>query len=277
MQESNTKIIIKNNVRIYLSDYQKVTQDILNIHKYTPLSSLILANGITTFGTLGFLYGIDKVAVLMKTNGAMKTFALEFKDGNIRALLGDGTVTTEYDNNKLHNTIPLILGIGDEGVVRVSRFTKNNPYTSEVQIANGDMITDLVYYLNKSDQIFSAILNDVWLNEDNPLEVDRAKSALFQLLPNHTEEDVLWIENIIQNTDFKKTNLTNFIKLIDGKELQEHKIFSKCDCTSKKMLNAINLLSQKEKKEIIKKDEDIEIKCDFCLNSLIIKVESIKI
>jgi molecular chaperone Hsp33 len=161
MKDSYTKIIIKDNVRIYLNDFQKVTQDILDIHKYTPLASLILANGITTFGTLGFLYDIEKVSILMKTNGAMKTFALEFKGGGIRALLGDGTVITEYDNNKLHNTIPLILGIGDEGVVRVSRFIQGSPYTSEVQIANGDMITDLVYYLNKSDQIFSAILNDV--------------------------------------------------------------------------------------------------------------------
>jgi molecular chaperone Hsp33 len=191
MGKSYTKIIIKNNVRIYVSDYQKIAQDILEIHKYTPLASLILANGISTFGVLGFLYDIEKVAILMKTNGAMKTFALEFKNGDIRALLGDGSVITEYDNNKLHNTIPLILGIGDEGVVRVSRFTNGTPYTSEVPIANGDMITDLVYYLNKSDQIYSAILNDVLLNEDNYLEVDKAKSVLFQLMPDHTEEDIV--------------------------------------------------------------------------------------
>ena len=275
MKDSYTKTIIKNNIRIYLSDFQKVTQDILNIHKYTPLASLILANGITTFGTLGFLYDIEKVSILIKTNGAMKTFALEFKDGAIRALLGDGSVITEYDDNKLHNNIPLILGIGDEGVIRVSRFIKGVPYTSEVPIANGDMITDLVYYLNKSDQIFSAILNDVWLNEDNHLQVDKAKSVLFQLLPNHTEEDILWIENLIKEVNFQKITLEDYLKIIDGKELIENPIIAKCDCTSKKMLNAINLLSQNEKEEMIDQGEDIEIKCDFCLKSLKVKVENI--
>jgi redox-regulated HSP33 family molecular chaperone len=41
------------------------------------------------------------------------------------------------------------------------------------------------------------------------------------------------------------------------------------------MLNAINLLSQNEKEEMIEQGEDIEIKCDFCLKSIKIKVDNI--
>lgn len=274
---SYTKIIIKNNVRIYISDFKKVTQDIISIHKYTPFASLILANGITAFGPLGFLYDIEKVSVLMKTNGAMKSFVLEFKNKNIRALLGDGTVTTEFDLNGLYNNIPLILGIGDEGLVRVSRFTNNGtPYTSEVPLANGDMITDLAYYLNKSDQVFSAIINDVYLNVKDYLKVDKAKSIIFQLLPNHSEKDIIWIENLIKNNDFKKTTIEKYIELINGNEIAHSNVNFKCSCSSVKMKNVIKLLSLNDK-EISEnnKKEKIEIKCDFCLKIMKINLTDI--
>ncbi len=276
MGKSYTKIIIKNNVRIYVSDYQKIAQDILEIHKYTPLASLILANGISTFGVLGFLYDIEKISILLKTTGAIKTFVLEFKNGQMRSLLGDGTITTEYDDNGLYNDIPLILGIGDEGLIRVSRFINGSPYTSEVPLANADMITDLVYYLNKSDQVFSAIINDVWLNEKNHLKVDRAKSILFQLMPNHTNEDIIWIENLIKNHNLKDIEINEYIKIIDGKELKHQDVLAKCSCNSQKMLDAINLLSTTDREELVDETQDIEVRCDFCLNSIKIEKDRIK-
>ncbi|MDK2819548.1 MAG: Hsp33 family molecular chaperone HslO [Mycoplasmataceae bacterium] len=273
MIKSYTKIIVKNNVRIYISDYQKVAQEILTIHKYTPLASLILANGIATFGPVGFLYDIKKVSFLMKTNGAIKTFLLEFQNNNIRALLGDGSVITEYDENGMFNDIPLILGIGDEGLLRVSRFVESFPYTSEVPIANGDMITDLVYYLNKSDQVFSAVINDIQLNKKNHLKVDKAKSIIFQLMPNHNEADILWIEKLIENNDFKNLDLIEYINLIDGEELKHQEVISKCNCTSKKMLDAIKLLSPKEHNNLFLKNENIEIKCDFCKKTVSMNIK----
>ncbi|MGL5205669.1 MAG: Hsp33 family molecular chaperone HslO [Metamycoplasmataceae bacterium] len=275
MKESYTKIILKNNVRIYISDYQKVSEDIINIHKYNPLPSLILTNAVATFGPLGFLYDVEKVTVLMKTTGAMKTLVMEFKNNAIRALIGDGNIETEYDHNGLYNQIPLILGIGDEGLLRVSRFVNGIPYNSEVMLANGDILTDLAYYLNKSDQVFSAILNDVWLNESNYLKVDRANSVIFQLLPNHTEKDIIWIENLIKNNNFKNMTLSNFIDVIGGKELSHNEVISKCNCNSEKMLNAIRLLSENDKNELLDSGKDIEIKCDFCLR--VIKIDSKKI
>ncbi|MGL5617628.1 MAG: Hsp33 family molecular chaperone HslO [Metamycoplasmataceae bacterium] len=275
MQESYTKIIIKNNVRIYISDYQKVSQDILNIHKYNPLPSLILANGIATFGPLGFLYDVEKVTVFMKTTGPMKTLILEFKDNAIRALIGDGNIETEYDHNGLYNQIPLILGIGDEGLLRVSRFVNQIPYNSEVMLAKGDIVTDLVYYLNKSDQVFSAILNNVWLNENDSLKVDRANSVIFQLLPDHNEKDITWIEDLIKNNNFKNISLSDFIEEIDGKELSYNEVFSKCNCNSEKMLNAIKLLSENDKNKLLDARKKVEIKCDFCLK--VIKIDLKKI
>ncbi len=273
MKKSYTKIIIKKNVRIYISDYQNIAQDILKIHKYTPLASLILANGIVSFGPLGFLYDVEKLSVLIKTNGSIKTFLLEFKNNAIRALLGDGNVVTEYDEIELFNEIPLILGIGDKGVVRVSRYVNNFPYTSEVPLANGDMVTDLTYYLNKSDQVFSAIVNDVLLNKKNHLKVDKASSIIFQLMPNHDEGDIIWIENIIKNNNLKELGIDKYIKIIDGVELKQYDVLAKCSCTLAKMINAIKFLSDKEQKDLLKEEKNIEIKCDFCLKKIQINDE----
>ena len=46
MKQNFTKIILKNNVLIYLSDLKDVVNQILNYHKYLPLPNLILVNAI---------------------------------------------------------------------------------------------------------------------------------------------------------------------------------------------------------------------------------------
>ena len=45
MKQNFTKIILKNNVLIYLSDLKDVVNQILNYHKYLPLPSIKLGNG----------------------------------------------------------------------------------------------------------------------------------------------------------------------------------------------------------------------------------------
>ena len=47
-----TKIFIKNNVRIYLSDLQDLVQPILDQHNYLPLDNLILAHALSAFSPL---------------------------------------------------------------------------------------------------------------------------------------------------------------------------------------------------------------------------------
>lgn len=261
--KSITKIIIKNQIRIYLSDYRYVVQEILNKHNYLPFPNLIMANAIASFAPLSFLYDSKKMMIRIKTNGAIESLIVEVNENNVRALIANPNISTEYDKEKI-NEVPLILGIGDQGILQVSRVINNETFTSDVPLVRSDVVTDVAYYLNNSDQIFSAVLNDVWMDKDNPNKVIRAKNVIFQLLPDHSEEDVEWIEQFIKKIDFKSFSLDEYEKKIDGKVLDTKFINTKCWCNKNKIINAINLLSIKEKEKLFKNIETIESKCDFC-------------
>ena len=55
MKSNFTKIIIKNNIRIYLSDLQNLANDILSYNTYLPLPAIILGNSLAIFTPLKFL------------------------------------------------------------------------------------------------------------------------------------------------------------------------------------------------------------------------------
>lgn len=261
MKRNFTKVILKNNIRIYLSDFQDVVNQILEYHKYLPLPSLILANAICAFSPLKYLYNTNNLMVRIKNNGAMKTLILEMKFNQIRALISNPNIETEFDKNN-YNDIPLILGIGDHGILEVSREVQGEFFNSETPLAKADIVTDLAYFLNQSDQIFSAVVNDVSLLPKNHNHVQSAKNIIFQLLPDHKEEDKIWIENFIKNNSLKNYSIEEIEKKIDGKLLLTNEIEGTCWCSYQKILNAINLLSLEEKNDLFK--DVVEVKCGFC-------------
>ncbi|MBR2848983.1 MAG: Hsp33 family molecular chaperone HslO [Mycoplasmataceae bacterium] len=276
MKQNFTKIILKNNVLIYLSDLKDVVNQILTYHKYLPLPNLILGNAILAFSPLKFIYKSNKLMIRYKTNGAMKSLILEINENKIRGLVSNPNIETEYDQ-KNFNSIPLILGIGDDGIVEISREIKGNFFTSEVKIAKADIVTDLVYFLNKSDQIYSAAINDFELNEKDSTMANKAKNIIFQLLPNHSEEDKIWIENFIKDNNFKNYSINEIIEKIDGQIISTEFLEGICWCNKDKIINAINLLKNSEIEDLFSKDKQIEVVCEFCMTKRLFEKKDFKI
>lgn len=274
MTKSYTKIIIHNNVRIYLSDYKDIVQKILDYHKYPPFPNLILSNIIAAYLPLKFLYNSQNMSVKYKTNGPIKAIILETKNNDVRALVADPNIETEYDKNN-YNNIPLILGIGDKGYVQISRIINNETFTSEVPLARADVVSDAAYYLNHSDQVFSAILNNVKLDEKKPNKIKVANNVIFQLLPGHSEEDLEWIETFIKQNNFNEIDINEYEERIKGTLLSINEVFGKCWCNKQKLINAISMLSIKEKDELFNETNNIESICDFCETKYIINVNDV--
>lgn len=274
MQKSCVKIILKNQIRIYLSDCKEVVQSIFDRHNYLPFPNLILANAICAFTPLKFLYDSPNLMIKLKTNGPINSLFVEVKDLSIRALISNPNVETEYDKTN-YNDIPLILGIGDSGILQVSKVIKNETFVSDVPLARADIVSDVAYYLNHSDQIFSAVLNNVKLDEKNANKIKVANNVIFQLLPNHSEDDIQWIETFIKNHDFSNCSLEEYQELIGGILYEIKEINANCWCDKKRVIQAIKSLNEEEKKQIFIEDESVETKCDFCNQKFIISKEDI--
>ncbi|MGY6172463.1 Hsp33 family molecular chaperone HslO [Candidatus Mycoplasma pogonae] len=260
-----TKIILRDQVQILISDTTEVAQKIIDIQTLYPLPALILANAVAAFGPLAFMKRKIKdlkTTSLMKTSGAMKMLVVESKsNGDVRAMIGNDNIETEYDQTNF-NDIPLILGIGDSGYLKIIHQINGENFGSEVQLANGDIITDLVYYFDVSEQIKTAVRTGVVFA--TPQKIARAYSAIFQLLPNATEADINWVQDCLKQYDLKTMDIDAYITAIGGLELETKPLQWHCSCSFEKTLQAALLLSKEEITEILATENLIEVVCDFC-------------
>lgn len=259
---SNTKIIIKNNIRVYVSDYTEIAQEAMERHRTKPLASLALSTAIAVFGPLSAMKKEGRTVAHFKFNGPLKNILVESNvEGDIRALIGDPSVVTDYDNKDV-NEIPLRVGIGEVGTLRIINEWKDQQFGGEVALANGDITTDLAFYFDQSEQTQTAVISDVHMENANT--VDRAWSAIFQLLPERTEEDIRWIENFVKKNKMSEGTLEDYILKINGTLLDTKSTRWKCTCSKEKMKSLLDMISEDERKEIIQEHGKLEVTCNFC-------------
>ncbi len=249
-------------MRVYVSDLTDVAQEAITKHHTSPLPSLALATAIAAFGPFAIIKAHGRTSAMIKSSGPLKNIIVESNaEGHIRALVGNHNIPTDYDDKDI-NLIPIKVGIGETGSLRVVHEYNGESFGGEVLLAKGDIVTDLAYYFDQSEQIYTAVVTDVKLKDRNTVE--RAYSTIYQLLPGHTESDIEFIENIVRNHKLSTMTLQEYIKLIGGSLVGEKRLSWKCTCSVEKMKQLIQLIPEDEQKQIIKEQGFIEITCNFC-------------
>ena len=261
---SNTTFIIKGEVMIYVTDAKAIAQEAIDRHKTLPLASLALATSIAVLGTFGSYKKGIHTSVNVKGNGPLKNIIVETNgNGKLRALIGNPFVKTDADEKNFNN-IPLTVGIGDGGSLKIVHTNEKINFGGEVPLANGDITTDLAYYLDQSEQINSAVISSIIL--DSPQKLEHARAVIFVMLPKHSEKDIRWLENFIKNNSLENLSLVDYIKNINGKILETMNLKWQCTCNKNKMLKVAKTLPQNDQKELIQKYGYVEIICNFCKN-----------
>lgn len=259
---SKTYVILKNNVRIYVSDFTEIAQTAIEKHQAKPLAGLTMSTAIATFGVLAIMKKEGKTSVFLSSDGALKNLGVESNaNGDIRAFIGNPLIPTDADN-KNPNDIPISIGTGDNGTIKVVHQFGDHSFGGEVSMVAGDIVTDMAYYLDQSEQINSAVVADIKLKDAKTL--DRAYSAIFQMLPLHGEADIQWVEDFIKNNKLSQYSLMDYINKIDGNLLETKETRWKCNCSEEKMKNLLELISEEERNQIIKEHGKLEVKCNYC-------------
>ncbi|MGZ9432203.1 Hsp33 family molecular chaperone HslO [Mycoplasma sp. 613B] len=259
------QIFIKNNIRIIVSDLTKSAQKNIEVQKCNPFPALVLAKAISVFGPLSSILSIKsgKVTTFIKSeNGTIKNLIVESRtDGSLRALLDNNDIVTEKDDSDFEN-IPLVLGLGNDGFLRITRNNGSQHFGGEVKLMKSDIVTDLAYYFKVSEQIYTAIISSVKFKNKQTLE--RVYSVIFQLLPSHTEEDIVWIENFLKNNNLDNMSLDEYIDSMEATFLQEKQYFWECKFNKEEVLSSLKLIEKTEIDKILNEDGKIEVECHFC-------------
>lgn len=270
---------LNDHVRIYLFNSTKVVEDARKIHNLWPTSCAALGRALSVTSLMGLMQKgeEDVVTTVINGGGAIGTIMCVAKsNGEVKCFCGDNELYLKYNDS---NKLAVGLVVGNNGYLKVIKNLKmKQQYTSQVKLQTGEIGDDFSYYFSVSEQIPTIVSTGVLVNTD--YSVKSAGSMIIELLPNHTEEDIVFLEKIkfepISSVILNNENLKEYIKKLffDAKILEEKNIKYVCDCSKERFMANILTLPKKDIEDFSNENE-IKIKCEFCNKEYIIDKNNI--
>lgn len=183
----------------------------------------------------------------------------------------DGSVRGYVDNPAVA-VAPTQLANGFLQVIRDVGY--GNPYSGNVELVSTEVSENITYYLVSSEQIPSALLTGVFVDEQ---KITVAGGLLLQIMPEARRN-----YELLQLLDNRVKSMGAFSELLQaGKKLEA--IFTdllgdiglvilpevqpvqfKCRCTFDRVLGALKMFGQTELRDMINQDAGAEATCQFC-------------
>jgi len=284
MNVSLRAISHEHNIKISIIDLTEALQEIAAKQGTNPLGTIALGK-VTLANTLLAIELKNKETTtsnLQSNDGLAKRIIAEYQDGKVRSYIAVpnfdiATIDPEKD--------PLTQVVGHDGALTVSQSNVYNlePYISRVDLHDGSIDFDYMMYLKQSAQVTSYLKTVVQLNQKT-LAVQKAVGILIQMFPEHTDEDIAYLDQKLGDTSYLEQillNSTNYTALAediasDAVVLETREVIFKCSCSEAKSLDAIRLLGPQAISEIIAANEPIEVVCDFCKTRYLLSIDQIK-
>ena len=272
MKESKILIgtALNSHVRFYLGDTTKVVDEAQKIHDMWPTSLAALGRVMSVTACMGLMQKGEDESVTTTINGGgeIGTIMVTANNaGKIKGFVGDPHCYLKYNDG---NKLAVGLVVGTNGYLKVLKNLKlKQNYTSQVALRTGEIGDDFAYYFQVSEQVPTVVSVGVLVNEDYSCKA--AGILLLELLPNHTEEDIVYLENLVKDLKpissviDEDNDLVKYINSLfnDAKVLEEQEIEYACDCSRERFMANLLTLPKADIEELAK-EESIEVKCEFC-------------
>lgn len=258
-----------------------VTTDILaeavRRHQTSPTVSAALGRVLTGTLLLGATFkDFDRLTVKIESDGPVGGIVAETTgNGIVRGYVRNPDVEIPPKEDGKFD-VKGIIGSGTFYVIRESGFEiglHREPYVGSVPIISGEVAEDFAYYLAKSEQIPSAVLLGVLLQNSEPL-VAASGGVLVQMMPGANEHIITMIEDTIRHAP----HLTSVINegatpedlvrlalgVIDFEILEEREVAFRCNCSIEKAVSLISSLGPDEVASMLAEDKGAVMTCGFC-------------
>jgi molecular chaperone Hsp33 len=248
----------------------KTVSEAVRRHQTSPIVADAFGRVLTGTLLLGSsLKEFDRLTVKIECDGEVKGIVAETTaQGNVRGYvknpIADGSSVSE------------IVGGGMFHVIRESGFEIGlfrDPYHGSVSLYTGKIAEDFAYYLMKSEQIPSAVMLGVALQNHEPY-VAAAGGVMLQVMPEAKDHIITMIEDTLSYAP----NITQAVRegatpkdlleltlgIIDFEVLSEREVNFSCNCSMERAVAMISMLGKDEVESILKEDEKSVITCGFC-------------
>ncbi len=259
------------NFRISVVKTSDVVRTAREKHQLSLLSTVVLGRALTATMLLASeLKGEERIQMRLEGDGPLGLVIAEANSvGEIRGYVQNPAAQLDYSNEDTQ----LGDGLG-LGLLTLSKVLYNEaePRTSTIQLVKGDVTSDVAHYLAQSEQIPSALMLDVGINEQGT--VTEAGGLMIQRLPDAPDGQIDMLQErltsfpplhtLFQDDQYIDDIMHKVTSPIKVKELSRQPVDFFCRCTRKRFLNALSMLSYDDLKEM--EGETQEIVCQYCNN-----------
>ncbi len=241
------------------------------MHDAGPLAAVTLGRALTGAALLAsLLKDGQSLQLKFEGNGPLgKIIAEAGYDGWVRGYIGN-----PHSNVPLkEGSIDVASGIGKAGFLTVTKdIGHNKKYPGTIQLYTSEVGEDLAYYLSASEQTPSSLALIMDINKDASIGV--SGGFLIQSLPPAEENSLSHIEKEINRLQspseffLEGKNpgdiLSTLFKNIPHKKTGRKKLFYSCSCSKAKMESALFSLGYDDLSELLHKEGQAEVHCQFC-------------
>ena len=264
-------------VRVLAAVTTDVVAEAIRRHQTSPTVSAGLGRLLTGCLLLGStLKDFDRLTVRLECDGPVGGMTAEADSkGHVRGYVKnpDADAPPRPDGKF---DVAAIVGKGTFYVIREAGFDiglHRDPYVGSVPIVSGEIAEDFAYYLANSEQIPSAVMLGVLLQNSEPF-VTAAGGVLLQMMPGANEHIITMIEDTIAHAP----QLTSAIKdgataadlarlalgVIGLEVLEERDVSFQCNCSLERAKTLVASLGRSEVESMLSEDNGAMMSCGFC-------------
>ena len=274
MRMENNVVIataLNEHARIYLFNSKEMVEEARKLHDLWPTSCAALGRTLAVTALMGLMQKDENETVTVTINGGGPIgtiLCVANAAGKVKGFCGDPRIYQKYENS---NKLAVGLAVGTDGYLKVTKNLKmKQNYTSQVKLQSGEIGDDFAYYFLLSEQVPTIVSVGVLVDTD--CTVSSSGAMIIELLPDHKEEDITYLENLnlkpissvfLENPDIHKYLYELFP---DAQILEERYVEYHCDCSRERFMQNLLTLPMKDLEEIAQ-EEDVEVKCEFCNKS----------
>ncbi len=264
-------------IRVIAANTTLTTAEAVRRHGTSPTVSAALGRMLTGTLLLGAtLKDFDRLTTKIDAGGPIGGITAEAtRAGTVRGYVKNPIAEVPSKQNGKFD-VSGIIGGGTFYVIRESGFEiglHREPYVGSVPVVSGEIAEDFAYYLAKSEQIPSAVLLGVLLQNSEPF-VKASGGLMIQIMPGANEHHITMIEDTVSRlpslTDLIGGGITPeeiarmALGEIDIDILGESEVSFACNCSFEKAVQMIEALGREEVEAMLNEDNGAKMTCGFC-------------
>ncbi len=264
-------------VRVMAAITTDIVAEAMRRHETSPTVSAAFGRVLTVTLMLGAsLKEFDRLTVKIECDGAVGGLVAEASNqGTVRGYVKNPHAELPPKANGKFD-VSGIVGNGTLYVIRESGYDiglYREPYVGSVPLVSGEIAEDFAYYMAKSEQIPSAVLLGVLLQNTEPF-VTASGGVMIQMMPGANEHIATMIEDTIGHAPHLTTVITQgatprdllnlVLGVIDFEILEERAVVFSCNCSFERAVSLISSLGRTEVASMLEEDKGAKMTCGFC-------------